>query len=293
MSKPVYPTFDISHLTANKSPRDILNADRFSTYLSSNPHLEVPHGHSFYHMLFFTQGRGEHVIDFVNFPVKDGMIYFMRPGQIHHWRFKGPVDGYIVNFSPTFFDQMGISTQVVDHFAVFGADVAQHVMMLDKKTQTAVKALFEQILSEQSGGRPSSQLMIASLLIQILVTIDRNVPKLEAKGSTDRSATVLTQFQQLIEKYFIELRLPKEYASLLYITPNHLNAICKETLGKPAGEVIRDRVLLEAKRLLINFDLTIGEIASRLNFPDHSYFIKFFRKYTGMTPEAFRKGNYK
>jgi AraC-like DNA-binding protein len=60
-------------------------------------------------------------------------------------------------------------------------------------------------------------------------------------------------------------------------------------LGISAGEVIRNRVLLEAKRLLINLDLNIAEIGYRLNFNDNSYFTKFFKKYTGQLPEEFRK----
>ena len=85
--------------------------------------------------------------------------------------------------------------------------------------------------------------------------------------------------------------MPKQYAELLYITPNHLNALCNDFLGVSAGTLIRDRVILEAKRLLINLDLMVAEIADRLNFSDQSYFIKFFKKYEGITPEKFRKLN--
>jgi AraC family transcriptional activator of pobA len=60
-------------------------------------------------------------------------------------------------------------------------------------------------------------------------------------------------------------------------------------LGIPAGEVIRNRIALEAKRLLINNDLTVQEIAGQLNFADNSYFTKFFKKQVGITPEEFRK----
>jgi AraC-like DNA-binding protein len=85
------------------------------------------------------------------------------------------------------------------------------------------------------------------------------------------------------------MKLPKEYAELLYITPNHLNALCRDLVGKTAGELIRERVLLEAKRLLTNLNITAAEIAYELNFQDNSYFSRFFRKYTGQTPEIFRK----
>ena len=62
-------------------------------------------------------------------------------------------------------------------------------------------------------------------------------------------------------------------------------------MGVSAGTLIRERVILEAKRLLINLDLMVSEIADKLNFDDQSYFIKFFKKYEGITPEKFRKLN--
>jgi AraC-like DNA-binding protein len=85
------------------------------------------------------------------------------------------------------------------------------------------------------------------------------------------------------------MHLPKEYAALLYVTPNNLNMLCKQLLGKAAGEVIRDRILLEAKRLLVNVDISIAEIAYKLSFTDHAHFTKFFKKETGETPDEFRK----
>lgn len=83
--------------------------------------------------------------------------------------------------------------------------------------------------------------------------------------------------------------MPKEYAALLYITPNHLNALCKDVLGLSAGEIIRNRVVLEAKRLLVNPGFSVGDVARELHFADVSYFVKFFKKYTDATPEVFRK----
>jgi AraC family transcriptional regulator, transcriptional activator of pobA len=93
----------------------------------------------------------------------------------------------------------------------------------------------------------------------------------------------------LIEKHFNELRLPKQYAALLFITANHLNALCKEMLGKTAGDLIRERIILEAKRLLTNADMTVTQIAYELNYKDNSYFNRFFKKETGLTPDDFRK----
>ena len=72
------------------------------------------------------------------------------------------------------------------------------------------------------------------------------------------------------------------------MSTSHLNSICKDNLGKTLTGVIQDRVILEAKRLFAYTDLNVNEIAARLNFDDVSYFIRFFKKQVGMTPEKFK-----
>ena len=148
-------------------------------------------------------------------------------------------------------------------------------------------------MCEQAEKQPSSQWMIATLLLQLFLKVERDNPGIIKNEPAGYNSVILRNFQRLIEDNFKTIKLPKDYAGLLYITPNHLNALCKDYMGVSAGEVIRNRIILEAKRLLINFDLSVGDIAQELNFPDNSYFVKFFKKYTHTTPEAFRNKNYK
>lgn len=284
-----FPTFGICHLTANKTGNDLLNADRFSEYLSGNPHLQVMHRHTFYHLLYFTEGGGTHTVDFVKFPVQKGMVYFMKPGQVHVWDFQGPVDGYIINFSPTFFDRLSIGSTLLDAFAFFTGKVEQQVVVLHEKVRTKAERILQEVIEEQAGGEESSQLMIASLLLQFFLMVERDAGHTHGQTNTTYNGTILRNFERLLEEHFRELRLPKEYAALLYITPNHLNALCKDSVGLSAGEIIRDRVVLEAKRLLTNPGFSVGDVARALNFADVSYFVKFFKKYTDLTPEVFRK----
>lgn len=131
--------------------------------------------------------------------------------------------------------------------------------------------------------------MVKLLLLDILISVSRTIP---AVGNDKKSAyndTLLTGFKRLIELNYKSLRLPKDYAAMLYITPNHLNSLCNDLLGTAAGELIRNRVMLEAKRLLVNLDIPVSEVAGKLNFSDNSYFSKFFKKQAGLTPEEFRK----
>ena len=133
--------------------------------------------------------------------------------------------------------------------------------------------------------------MVRVLMLQIFILTGRLNKGTTNNGPASYNQTLLKNFQKLIDANFIDLKLPKDYAELLYITPNHLNAVCKDLLGMQAGELIRNRTMLEAKRLLrhLNPQLNISEIAFKLNFSDNSYFTKFFKKATGILPEEFRK----
>ncbi|WP_315822641.1 AraC family transcriptional regulator [Paraflavitalea speifideaquila] len=134
--------------------------------------------------------------------------------------------------------------------------------------------------------------MVRVLLLQVFLLIDQSLAAHNNKAIPQQKLILLRGFRRLIDTHYRSIRLPKEYADLLYVTPNHLNALCQDLMGKTAGEMIRDRVLLEAKRLLTNARMTVTEIAYDLNFQDNSYFNRFFKKYTGMTPDEFRKQFY-
>ncbi|MGZ3810313.1 MAG: helix-turn-helix domain-containing protein [Mucilaginibacter sp.] len=285
--KDVFPVYDICKLS-DFQQEDLL-VSRFGAYLQKHKDLYVPHKHTFYHLVLFTKGGGTHSIDFKTFNVIPYQIYFMVPGQVHSWNFEGDVDGYLIHFSSSFFQSFLVKNNYLEQFPIFNGIIEDAVVNIKPEWQQKVTTLFEEIVAEsENPGRMGADL-IRALLLQLFILISRMNTGNKEKQLPSYNYLLLKSFQQLIEKNFTTLKLPKDYAELLYITPNHLNAICNEVLGMTAGDVIRDRVLLEAKRSLINLDLGIAEIAYRLNFSDNSYFTKFFKKYTGLTPEEFRK----
>ena len=262
---------------------------RFAPYLTIHQNLRLAHKHSFYHLLLFTEGTGSHAIDFKNFTVRPWQIYFMIPGQVHSWNFEGEVDGYVINFSAPFFQSFLLKPDYLEQFPFFNGVIEEAVVDLPEAVQPGVLKIFEQLVAEGEDSQRLGLDMVKTLLLQLFITIGRLSFEQQSGKVTSFNYTLLKNFQKLIEKNYTKLRLPKEYAELLYITPNHLNASCKEVLGISAGEVIRNRIVLEAKRLLVNLELSISEIAYTLNFEDNSYFSKFFKKQAGLTPEEFRK----
>ncbi|MET3980780.1 AraC family transcriptional activator of pobA [Mucilaginibacter sp. UYP25] len=285
--KKAFPVYDICSLSDHQH-NDLL-ISRFAPYLLKHQNLSLPHKHTFYHVVLFTEGGGNHAIDFTSFPVKPYQIYFMVPGQVHRWNFEGPVDGYIINFSAEFFQSFLLRPDYLESLPFFSGNVDDEVIDLKLELHQQIMALFEQLIQESNEISRMGMDMIRTLMLQLFILVARHNTQSQNAATPTYNYTLLQSFRRLTDKNFAKLRLPKDYAALLYITPNHLNALCNDMLGISAGEVIRNRVILEAKRLLVNLDLNITEIAAKLNFADNSYFTKFFKKYTGFTPEYFRK----
>ena len=288
MAKTSIPVYDI-YAIDQRSQTDLL-VERFSSYLDKHyQHLHRPHRHSFYHLVLFTKGKGTHSIDFEKFSIKPYQVYFMIPGQVHSWHFEGGVEGYIVHFNKVLFSAFLQNSHYLERFHFFRGNSMDGVCQLPAETHKYVDSLFEKMIREVQEIKEQNLDMIRLKLLELFITVDRNCSSKKDKNIPHQKLTLLRSFQNLIDSNYRNIKLPKEYADLLYVTPNHLNALCRDLLGKTAGDLIRDRVLLEAKRLLTNADMTITEIAYDLNFQDNSYFNRFFKKSVGITPDEFRK----
>jgi AraC-like DNA-binding protein len=99
--------------------------------------------------------------------------------------------------------------------------------------------------------------------------------------------TKLRQFEDLIEDNFRSKKFVKEYALKLNITEKHLNRVAKSCIGKTSTRLINERIILEAKRMLIYSKLKVTQIGEKLGYFDNSYFVRLFKKNVGMTPFAF------
>ena len=138
---------------------------------------------------------------------------------------------------------------------------------------------------ESQSGLPNATAIIQSEINTLLLELERI-------GCTDMAFPIapelLQKYKRLINSNFTKERQVQSYASQLGISPNYLNVLVKKYFGKSALEMINDRVVLEVKRLLSHTDYDISEIAYILEFNELSYFSRFFKRNTGMTPIEFR-----
>lgn len=282
------PTYSICNLLGANSCMTEIVVTRLRDFVEAHQDIQFPHRHDFYQIVLFTRGSGQHSIDFQQYEVLPHQVYCMAPSQIHTWDFSSDTDGYLVNFNESFFTSICHNPHFVSDFSLFNNISGTAVNTLDMTCCAGIEQTFAQMLEEYNKGGDHSMDMLRGMLIVILVRLARVAPDTFNEGVSKHNLVLMRQFVKLIEVYFREKRLPKEYAEMMFVTPNHLNSLTNEVLGRSAGELIRERILLEAKRLLVNSDLMIGQIAETLHFDDNAYFTRFFKKYMGITPEGFR-----
>ena len=270
-------------------PSEAILIRRFMPYRGEYASMSVPHKHDFYQIMLFTKGKGNSIIDFVKFEIKAGQAFFMTPGQVHNYRFDGEVQMYMINFSESYFHPLLRDAHFFDRLPFFSDSTADNVMKLPAGLQSRVTGIIDNMITMGHSDSEMSHDLVRLWMLEVLLLIANHCQKIVTKNVTPASSGVISKFKKLVDINFANLTLPKDYAELLFVTPSYLNQVSKKVLGKTAGEVIRDRKLLEAKRMLINQDLSISQIAHDLNFTDPSHFSKFFKKHTIQAPEDFRK----
>ena len=286
--KKEFPVYDICKFS--HSQEDDIIVKPLGPYLRAMRKLHFPHRHDFYHLIFFTQGGGSHTIDFEKFEIKPYHGYFMAPSQVHRWDFEGDIDGYVINFSAGFFKSFLLNNLYLENFRFLNGNIQYSVIDVDEQYRSRVTELLNKALIEaESTGKFRLDKLRIMLLEFFFLIAEIKGESCDVKSIENHNKIVLRNFEKLIDKHFLQLKLPKDYAELLFVTPSYLNSICKELLGLSAGNLIRNRIVLEAKRMLINLELTVTEIAYELNFSDNSYFCKLFKNQVGVSPETFRK----
>ncbi len=258
----------------------------------ANRHFSVkyPHRHDFFEVLYLSKGSGFHVIDGNKYEIKPPCVFFMSPGQAHKIEFSSDIAGYIFIFTAEFYLINQSNQNRLIEFPFFFT-IRQDNPPLNLSTQMDVlflESLFEKGIAENQKGADYSIELLRSILDLILTssaTLYKTDERMLNKG---KGHIVVKKFFQLIEDNFHKNLTVSEYADKLALTPNHLTQTVSHLTGKTSSQIIKAKQVLEIKRLLVHTNLSVTEVAMRLNFPDQSYFAKFFKRETGISPLRYR-----
>lgn len=244
------------------------------------------HRHDFYFILAVSKGRGAHTIDFVKHPVKNNSIFVMRPGQVHQLQLKAGSEGYLLEFNKNF--------QLSDPVAgneLLRKVANRNLCVVDKKRMDQLCSVLQSTLDEYKSKQEGFERVIKANLEVFFVQLlrCRQTNPVDSRPGNGYQQEKLEEFLALLESNITTVKQSSAYAEMLHLSPFQLNSITRKLLGKSAAELIEDQILLEAKRYLLATTNQVNQVAFHLGYEDVSYFIRFFKKLTGHTPEAFRK----
>jgi AraC family transcriptional regulator, transcriptional activator of pobA len=252
------------------------------------PFRHVPHRHDFYHIVWIDSGSATFIRDGQNHPVRSGSLIFVPPGQVHTWRWKETLQGYLLSFEPILlFSQKDRPDHLLHELSRWSTAVKNR-----SQTSGALRDLlrgrFEDLAREFCSNEEFRDDMLRAQITALLIHLYRlfiGRAPIEAREHFD---SLTGRFFSLLEGAEGKFYRASHYLTALSVSSRALvNALLAET-GKSPSAWIRDRTLLEARRLLTYTDLTISEIAYRLNFRNVSYFVRFYRRLTGISPGAAR-----
>ncbi|WP_409190803.1 helix-turn-helix domain-containing protein [Bradyrhizobium sp. RDM4] len=238
-------------------------------------------------ILVIERGGGEVQYEASTAALSSPAIILVPPTVAHGFRFQTSTDGWVISFTEdvarTFGDPSG------ETIACLKGSMMNPVLSVTRgKNMARLSELCASLTEERLQSRDGFRIAMNSYVALIAVEVCRLVTSHDLSSAHTGDATV-AKLLKLIEAHFRGQRSLAFYAAKLAMTSDHLNKHVKRVTGVTAGQLIRQRVLTEAKRLLAFSNQPINEIAYDLAFADPSHFARSFREDTGVTPRTFRE----
>ena len=253
--------------------------------------LVNPHRTNFYHVFLFENCQPTHFVDFEPINVEPYSLLFIGKDRVHQFDQQLNYEGQVLVFTEDFFCTTETDTKFLRSNILFN-DLADKTTIKLNKTDFERYANICQNITEELS-LPTDNLkhiLLKNLLHNFLLFAEREKRKqgfTEFKKGADLDYTVL--FRDLLETNYTKLKSVNDYAQLILISKKRLGQATAKILGKTPKGIINDRILLEAKRLLVHTHLSIKEIGQELGFEDPAYFVRYFKKNTETTPVEFRE----
>ncbi len=232
----------------------------------NKPHLITPHRTNFYHVFLFDNCRPTHYIDFEKIKIQPYTLLFIDKDRVHQFDKLLNYEGRILIFTDDFFPD----TKFLRSSILFNDLSHQATIKLNQQSLKRFISICDNITEELSMPNDETKpIVLKNHLHNFLLLAEREKRKHgfgDAKKGADLDYTLL--FRDLLEANFTKLKAVNDYSSQLFISEKRLGQATSKILGKTPKEIINERILLEAKRLLVYSHLTIKEIGQDLGFED-------------------------
>ncbi len=248
-----------------------------------------PHSHSFYQIIWFYNDQGKHFIDFKAYPIASDKLFFIAKNQVHYFEHREDYNGIVLHFNESFLIQKEKDIEVFINYNLFNNEDSPF-FQISRSIKLEFVRYMDQLKSEINNVSDfGHQAILSNTLKSFLIRIEREKRKISGSGiMSNEDSMLFLQFRKLVEAKYKENISISAYAKELNLSTKTLNSLVKSKTGKTTSQVLKQRVILEAKRQLCHSKSLVNEIGYDLGFQDPSYFVKFFKKHVKSTPSEFR-----
>jgi len=278
---PTYP-FERDETTGS----NLLSIVRSEGELPYEADVLLPHRKAYYMLVFTKHTRGRHWVDAVPYVRQNQALYFSSPSQILVKEEPTPFWGTRLTFTKEFLALQ--QNAALRSLPLIQNPHQAHELLLPAADEAVVDDLLAKLEAECRRPGEWQHQLLSAYLTALLTHLSRLYTEQFVGDEPSADQRLLTAYQAHIETHFRELHEVGAYAELLHISAGHLSEVVKAQSGKSAIKHVHERLVLEAKRLLFYTPQALKEIAFDLGFAEPSYFNRFFKRETGLTPAEYR-----
>jgi len=260
---------------------DVLHCETIAARSSLHDWELAPHRHDRLHqLLLLTAGGGQVQIDGQSRPLTAMTLVNVPPGDVHAFSFQRGTEGWVTTFASELLDELlkGVGD-------VRRALATAFVLPADDAARGVVAA----IASEYGGRDAARALVLRGLAATLLGIAARSAMQTQPAAVDLTESHLFDRFRALLEQHYVQHWRVADYAAALAISATHLSRITREATGRPASDLIDERVVREARRYLVYTNRPVASITYELGFADPAYFSRVFSRVTGLSPRAFRQ----
>jgi AraC-like DNA-binding protein len=245
---------------------------------------EAAHRHTYQEILWVREGYGQHTIDDQLFPLENNTFYLIYQGQVHHFIKGENLKGFLIRFNNEFLNEISPIERTT-------SPSINKISLQNEADIRYFNVLTETIYRECTDTSPNKNAVVRHLLMVLLYKIaeKKQALQFEIVQNSDVEDAIFLNFTHIVEQSFTEPINVDNFAKELGVSQRQLCTIVKYHTGKTTKQLIIDRRILEAKRLLAYTQNSLKQIAYQLSFEDTAYFCRTFKVQTGLTPTEFKE----
>jgi AraC-like DNA-binding protein len=236
----------------------------------------------------YTSGQCHIKINLNDYEIESPMLLTLMPGQIIEWVDHSPnIMGYAIALSKRFIDMLNLPGWQQQYMTMYN----NPLNIITPDSMQPLRVFYAILYRAAENSENPFRLQVIENLIRVFYYGGLGSFRATDQCNKALKNSTVERFMELVQEHFRSERFINFYADKLCITPKYLSKLVKEKTGRSAGEWIESYVILEARTMLQSTDMTIQQIASALNFPNQSFFGKYFKRATGLSPKMCRQNN--